>query len=272
MKTQSAIFASLASVAVVALGGWNVAAQSTAPSAPSLVMRLDTPGQAPSPTPANTQIIPEVEKLVQAGADPGVIKTYIENWATPYSVTADEILHLHDIGAPSDVLTALIQRSAQLQAQAQPTPTAPAAGQTNAPASYPEMAVTNPPAYLYPYPSSPSSTYSYLYPDLSYPLLPDYSYPYYSYSYPYYPYYYPYYSYSYPYYSYPFSFSFGFPFYRYRSFGGFGGHYYGHPGFIPGGRPGGFGRGGFSGRGGGFNRGGFSGGGFSRGGFGHGRR
>jgi hypothetical protein len=131
-------------------------------------------------------------------------------------VTTEQILHLHDIGASTDVLTTLIQRSAQLQAQTLPAPTPNPSGP--GPASYPEMAATNPPAYLYPDPSSyPSYTYSYLYPDATYPLLPAYNY-------------------SYPYgWPYSYSFYYSWPWYRPGYWGGYGPRfYYGRPGFYGG--------------------------------------
>jgi hypothetical protein len=230
-------------------------AQPASAAGPSLVTRLDPPSApavASAPA-APVSIVAEVEKMVQAGTDADVIKAFIQSWKSQYPVTADEILRLHDVGTPTDVLTTLIQRSAQIQAQATPSPApspnAPRVDQANPPAgSYPQMAVTNPPAYIYPYPSTPSYTYSYLYPDASYPLLPNY--------------------YSDPYWS-PFSFSYyySWPGYRY-GYRGYRPYGYGRPSYWYS-RPGIYGHGGSYGYGGFNGHSGFRGG---AGGFGHGRR
>lgn len=227
MKSRPIILASLAAVLAFPVSVLRVQAQSTnapvwVPSKPNLVTRLDRSENTPDGTAtASGDIVSEVEKMVQAGAEPKVIQSFIENWPTPYSVTADQILHLHGKGASTDVLTTLIRRGAELQARTSPP-------STNAPVvSYPEMATTNAPAYLYPYPSYPADTYSYLYPSLSYPLLP----PYMTYRY---------------WWPYSYSYYYSWPGYRYGYWGGYGPrfHYgYRYPGFSHGFRPGYGGRG-----------------------------
>ena len=159
-------------------------------------------------------IVRDVEKLTQSGADPAVVKAFVQSWSTPYSVTANYILQMHEQGVPSDVLTTLIRHSAELGAQASayapPQPEVPMVSPTVPPmAGYPESGAAAP-AYPEPYP------YSYGYPD--------------SYSYPVYePYYTPNYSYSYPYGYWPsYSYSLFYPFYPY--YRGFYGHDF-HRGF-----------------------------------------
>jgi hypothetical protein len=61
-------------------------------------------------------IVKEVEKLTQSGTDPAVTKAFIESWQTPYSVSANDILHLHDLGVPTDTLVTLIQHASQVSA------------------------------------------------------------------------------------------------------------------------------------------------------------
>jgi hypothetical protein len=76
------------------------------PSAPTTRLALQPVG-----------IVKEVEKLANAGTDPDVIKAFIQSWASPYSISVADILHLKQIGLPSDLLTALIQHGAELAAQ-----------------------------------------------------------------------------------------------------------------------------------------------------------
>jgi hypothetical protein len=240
MNIRPVILLSLTSLVSFQLGGWTIEAQPLSPT-PSLVTRLDPP--SPAPAAVGAQIVSEVEKMVQSHADESVIKAFIQSWPNTYSLSADQILHLHDIGVSNDLLTTLIRRSAQLQAQATPmfAPGPMVPGGTNVPPPYADMTSTNPPpAYLYPYPGGDStSSYSYFYPDATYPLYSSYYYPY-----PYYGYYgYPFWSYGFAFYS---PYHCHYPYYRYWGYR----PWYGHPGVY--GRPyyyshgGGFYRGGVS--------------------------
>src|SRR5690349_18995287 len=113
MKIRSAMLWSVASLLTFPFLALDLEAQAVSP-APSPITRFDPP-VTPGPAATTASIVAEIEKMVQAGADTAVIKAYIQNWTTRFSVSADEILHLHDIGLPTDVLTTLIQRSAELQ-------------------------------------------------------------------------------------------------------------------------------------------------------------
>lgn len=156
-----------------------MAPASSANGRPDLVTRLDLPA---APAPASSLVV-EVEKMMEGGTDAVVVKAYVLNWNQPFSISADEILRLHDLGASSEVLTALIRRSGELQARK-----AVAAATNQTVASYPAMANASAPAIVYPYPATAAYDYSYLSP--SYPLLPGYSY---AYGYDYWPYSYSYY-------------------------------------------------------------------------------
>ena len=162
--------------------------------------------------------VDEVVKMYQSGVDADVIVNYIENSSVPYHLNAEEIVHLHDIGVPSQITTTLIRHGAKVQQQAnaasaviqqKATEEAKAA---SAKVNYYAPAVYAPPA--------PAVIYTYAYPTyvISYP----------AYGYPaYYPSYY-----SYPRYSYysPFYFRYGYSGYRNcYSYGSYG-HYphYGH--------------------------------------------
>src|SRR5438045_310125 len=100
-----------------AVGLVKAADTTQAPAAPPLVT-VTTDSTVPAPPPSAPVAAPafslrpvgimkDVEKLTQAGTDPAVVKSYVQTWPTPYSVTANDILRLHDLGVPSDVLTAL---------------------------------------------------------------------------------------------------------------------------------------------------------------------
>src|SRR6202142_2017128 len=57
----------------------------------------------------------QVIRLVQAGVEQSVILTYISNSAIPFSLNPDEIIYLNDLGAPSEIANAMMQRDQQLQ-------------------------------------------------------------------------------------------------------------------------------------------------------------
>src|SRR5437867_9493125 len=157
--------------------------------------------------------VDEVVKMYQGGVETDVVLNYIENSSVPYHLSAEEVVHLHDIGVPSQIITTLIRHGAKVQQQAnaasaliqqKATEEAKAAAASFNPYS---PAVYAPPA--------PAVTYTYTYPTYvnTYP----------AYVYPsYYPSYYSYYSYPRYCYSSPFYFSFGYPGYR---------HFYSHGGF-----------------------------------------
>ena len=179
--------------------------------------------------------VDEVVKMYQSGVDTDVIVNYIENSSVPYHLNAEEIVHLHDIGVPSQIITTLIRHGAKVQQQANA-----ASALIQQKATEEAKAAS---AYVNPYPPAvyaqppPVVTYNYTYPQYVYAGYPSY--------------------YSYPGYCYtsPFYISFGYPGYRhfyyhggFRSFlrFGFGGHV-GFGGHIGSGRVG-FGGGFHSGR------------------------
>ncbi|HEY3762725.1 MAG TPA: DUF6600 domain-containing protein [Verrucomicrobiae bacterium] len=78
----------------------------------------------------------QIVHLAQSGVDESVLISYAGNSPTPFSLTADQIIYLKDIGVPDTVVQAMIQRDQQLGATdtttttaAQPAPnTAPPTG------------------------------------------------------------------------------------------------------------------------------------------------
>jgi hypothetical protein len=146
--------------------------------------RAAQPAETALQAPTFSGGIGDVVKLAQSGVTDSVIVAYIKNSPGPFQPNADEVLRLHDLGISSAVITAMLERGAELRRQAASMPPAgyPAYGppgpssDTQAPTSYVETAS-----------AEPASSVVYI--GSSYPV---YTYPYYSY-YWYYPYgYYPY--------------------------------------------------------------------------------
>jgi hypothetical protein len=168
------------------------------------------------PTPRYSPGVADIVKLVDAKVDAEVIKTYIKNSPMAYNPNATEIIALKDRGVAPEILTAMLQRGAEVRAQGtQPSPVAanPVAPQAGAGAVAPY-------APAYDYGAQP------VYPNYAY------SYPVNSYVYPTYDYAYPGYSYGYSWpYCWP-ALSFGFGCYPFGGYCGFGYPYrYGGRGF-----------------------------------------
>jgi hypothetical protein len=140
--------------------------------------------------------------MLDAKVDLGVIKAYIQSAQVSFNPSAADIIALKQHGVPDELVTALMQRGAEVRDQL--------AAQTTAPPTTPAM-----PAQSYPSDyaaTAPSNGYS--------------DYANYGYGYPYYSYGYPYYGYGYPYsywnYSYPYAYYW--PFY----YGFYGHNHYAH--------------------------------------------
>src|ERR1051326_6520365 len=103
---------------------------STAPT-----KKVSTEIQVPAnlkPTPATAEII----KLANAGVEEGVMFSFVTNSLGTFNLRAEEIIYLNDIGVPSAVVTAMIQRDHLLQGASADVAVTP-----------PEPAVANPPVY-----------------------------------------------------------------------------------------------------------------------------
>jgi hypothetical protein len=131
--------------------------------------------EAIKPSPALAEVI----RLLQGGVSEEIIVAFIMNSAEPFNIGADEILFLHDLGAPPPLITVLIQKdsSPEMMARKQsakavkPLPpgvalTVPATNvfastpPSNSPptTSPPEPVAVNPPAGLQPV--TPVATYT----------------------------------------------------------------------------------------------------------------
>ncbi len=69
----------------------------------------------------------QVFKLVQAGLDAGVIKTFVANSAGAFELDADKIITLNDAGVPSEIINAMMERDKNFYAAAATPPPAPPA-------------------------------------------------------------------------------------------------------------------------------------------------
>ncbi|HOX55723.1 MAG TPA: hypothetical protein P5205_08865 [Candidatus Paceibacterota bacterium] len=230
------------------LGAWLLAgAVVLGGSAKSNALNVVAPGAAESSTavapgaPVATYSagIADVLKLADAKVDTGVITTFIRNSSVAYNPSAAEIIALKERGVKPEILTAMLERGAEVRAQAQRA--GPATAVAAAPRDNSGAAAQYAPAYAsYAY-SAPAATYAYP--------------TYYSYAYPAYDYSYYNWGYSWPYYWPALSFSYGC--YPYRGYCGYrypywgrhgGGNYCGYSGYW--GRGGHYGHSGYYGRGG----------------------
>jgi hypothetical protein len=109
----------------------------------------------------------DVLKMLDAKVDPGVIRAYINNSPIPFNPSAAEIIALKQRGVPDDIITALMQRGAEVRAQMAQAATQSAVQTPNAPPAG------------YPYDYSAASSYAYPYDYAGYPYAyPNYGYPY----------------------------------------------------------------------------------------------
>lgn len=103
-----------------------------------------SPGEAPdTPSPASPVELPpdidpasalgQVIRLLQSGVDESVILAYINNSSVTFNLSSDEILYLNDLGAPADIVTAMIQHDQQLGVAINPQPAPPPPEETDQP-------------------------------------------------------------------------------------------------------------------------------------------
>jgi hypothetical protein len=93
----------------------------------------------------------QVIKLTQAGVSEAVIMAYVTNSGSTFNLNPDKIIYLKDIGAPDELVTAMMQRDQVLQAQMaaaayQPPPQPAPAPETIATEPVPTETVVEQPA------------------------------------------------------------------------------------------------------------------------------
>ena len=89
------------------------------PAEEEMVDAAVEPISTAKPLPAGvkpTGSVAEVLKLVDSAVDEGVMLAFVTNSTTPFNLGVEEIIYLNDIGVPSAVVTAMIQRDQVLKA------------------------------------------------------------------------------------------------------------------------------------------------------------
>jgi hypothetical protein len=158
----------------------------SATSLPFLNGLAQTPPEESAPpeaaVPALSPNAAEVVRLSEAGTSDDVVLAYVQNATTPFSLSADQILYLRDIGVSSSVITAMLGRDNTLRGQGPtynydqklypatvpPPAPEPAPAETSAPVPAPaaepvSAPLTPPPVYV----SSPPPEVNYFYSNLS---------------------------------------------------------------------------------------------------------
>jgi hypothetical protein len=163
-------------VGAVALLAWSLlATYAQTPAAPF----PGAPAEAQAAVSANLSPgAAEVAKLATSGVGDEVVLAYIKNAQAPFSLSADDVLYLKDIGLSPEVTSAMLSHDSTLHDQppqyapaaanpassVAPTPAAPAASAVQ-PASPPAPTVAAAPAPVYV--SSPPPDVTYFYNDLA---------------------------------------------------------------------------------------------------------
>lgn len=164
---------------IVASSGLVARAIESNPTQPS-----DSASAVPaSATPQFSGRINDVVSLSKSGVDPSIVLAFIKNSPGPFEPSADEIIKLRDMGVSTPVLTAMLQRGAEVRDQAHAAAMSAAPDANTSPAQAPVITETPPNT-----PSGsdgsdyaaqqPGSTVTYVGGDSSYP----YPYPNYYYS------------------------------------------------------------------------------------------
>ena len=153
----------VASLALPLLSGY-----AQAPGAPV----PGVPEQAQAAVPVNLSPgAAEVVRLASSGVGDDVVLAYIQNSQAPFSLSADNVLYLKDVGLSPQVTSAMLSHDSALRGQAQQyAPAAPApvgpppvAPMAPAPAAQPPQVIAPPPAYV----TSAPVDVGYFYNDLS---------------------------------------------------------------------------------------------------------
>jgi hypothetical protein len=156
----------------------------TIDSAPTQVTATATVPSSASPQFSGR--INDVVALSQSGVDQTIVLSYIRTSPGPFQPSADEIIRLRDAGVSSQVITAMLQRSAELRDQSQALAMASAQNYAQPTTSYAQPApttVATPPATYVdptynPYYTEPSSSVVYIGGSYGSPYYYPYSYPY----------------------------------------------------------------------------------------------
>ena len=123
MKMKTKLFQSWAAGAVVAMvclsggrSGSIANAQDQQPPPPADNVAPDAAAALP-PGVYPSSPLAQVIKLTQAGVSEAVIMAYVTNSGSTFNLNPDKIIFMKDIGAPDELVTAMMQRDQVLQAQ-----------------------------------------------------------------------------------------------------------------------------------------------------------
>jgi hypothetical protein len=133
----------------------------------SAVVVNDNPVGTVAPAVRFSAGVADIVKMVDAKVDTEVISTYIKNSPTAYNPSATEIIALKDHGVGAGIITAMLQRGAEVRAQAMrtasaaPAPSVPPAAPGAAGPYYDFSTQPAYPSYIYPASSYAYPAYSY---------------------------------------------------------------------------------------------------------------
>ncbi len=125
---------------IVASSGLAARAIESNPTQPS-----DSAGAVPAgAAPQFSGRINDVVSLSKSGVDPSIVLAFIRNSPGPFEPSADEIIKLRDMGVSTPVLTAMLQRGAEVRDQAHAAAMAAAPDANTSPAQAPVITETPP--------------------------------------------------------------------------------------------------------------------------------
>ncbi len=142
MKTSSLkIIFSVAILAAILTGVCVPQNSSVQTPPPDANVPSDTSASLPSDISPDSPLAQAI-RLADSGVDQAVIMSYVNNSASPFNLTPDDIIYLKDIGLPNDIVNAMMQRDQQLGATANP-PAANPAGTTEVATEQPAVVTQN---------------------------------------------------------------------------------------------------------------------------------
>lgn len=117
-NTLSIRFLLSSAILTLVLTGSNLPPDSRAQegTAPASTPPVNAPvaGTLPPDIDANSPLA-QVVNLVQAGVEQSVVLNYISNSAALFNLNADQIIYLNDLGVPTEIINAMMQRDQQLE-------------------------------------------------------------------------------------------------------------------------------------------------------------
>jgi hypothetical protein len=99
----------------------NAAAAAPPVVGPDLAEAPAKPVSGAKPLPPNIRTsgpVADIIKLASSGVDQGVLMAFVANSPSPFNLSADEIIYLNDLGVPSSVVAAALERDQALKGSA----------------------------------------------------------------------------------------------------------------------------------------------------------